>query len=76
MTESINLVKAWPVIIQGALGSALFWILLVVAQRAFNFTSEYFSKRSKEQSRLNKVQEDLAKLQEQLTWVIAIIDID
>lgn len=32
MEELINAVKAWPIIMQGALGSALFWLLLAIGQ--------------------------------------------
>jgi hypothetical protein len=33
MNELIDAIKAWPVIVQGALGSALFWLVLVLGQR-------------------------------------------
>lgn len=33
MNELIDAIKAWPVIVQGALGSALFWLILVAGQR-------------------------------------------
>jgi hypothetical protein len=36
----------WPVIIQGALGSALFWCIIQLLQRAFEFLSSKFSRLS------------------------------
>lgn len=47
MNELIEAIKAWPVIVQGALGSALFWLVLVVAQRARTRISKSYSHHSK-----------------------------
>ena len=49
LNELIDAMKEWPVIIQGALGSGLFWLILLLAQKAFMISSSYFSKRSKEE---------------------------
>ncbi len=49
LSELIEIVKEWPVIIQGAMGSALFWLVLLLAQKFFELSSKYFSRRSKEQ---------------------------
>lgn len=43
------MIKQWPVIIQGALGSAVFWVFLLLAQKLIAAASLYYSKRSKEQ---------------------------
>lgn len=47
MVELVNAIKEWPTIIQGALGSALFWLFLLLAQKAFHSIVQYMSKRSK-----------------------------
>ena len=47
MNELIEAIKAWPVIIQGALGSALFWLVLVLIQWAQARISTSYSHRSK-----------------------------
>jgi len=49
LSELIEIVKEWPVIVQGALGSALFWLILLLAQKVFDLSSIYFSGYSKEQ---------------------------
>ncbi|MBG0761837.1 hypothetical protein BOO22_20775 [Vibrio cidicii] len=41
------MVKDWPVIVQGALGSALFWLVSLLAQKAFTYGFKYYSNRSK-----------------------------
>lgn len=38
--EIINEILKWPIIIQGALGSFLFWIILFVGQKAFSLVSK------------------------------------
>lgn len=47
MQELIEAVKAWPVIVQGALGSGLFWLVLLVGQKATAAASEAYSRHSK-----------------------------
>lgn len=47
MQELIEAVKAWPVIIQGTLGSALFWLLLLIGQYATTKISSLYSHHSK-----------------------------
>ena len=49
MNEIIVIVKEWPVIVQGALGSALFWLILLIAQKASALGASFFSNRSKAQ---------------------------
>lgn len=46
MKELIEAMKAWPIIVQGALGSALFWVILVFAQKSFDFCSKLYSTHS------------------------------
>lgn len=41
MSNFINIITEWPLIVQGALGSGLFWLVLLVGQKA----SAYFSKK-------------------------------
>ena len=47
MQELIDAIKAWPVIIQGALGSALFWLLLLVGQKFAAYAAGRYSHISK-----------------------------
>ena len=51
MHDLIEAIKAWPVIIQGALGSALFWLVLAGGQKLFLFVSKQFSHVSKQARR-------------------------
>ncbi len=41
--EIIEKILEWPVIIQGALGSFLFWLILVIGQKGFLFISKKLS---------------------------------
>ncbi|MEV3815792.1 hypothetical protein RI537_06625 [Aeromonas salmonicida] len=61
MEDFINAVTAWPIIIQGALGSGAFWLLLLIGQwltsKAGKSTSHFLAKSRKsalinEQTRL------------------------
>ncbi|EPM7909854.1 MULTISPECIES: hypothetical protein [Vibrio] len=47
MDSLIDAVKDWPVILQGALGSALFWLILLLMNKLFVFLSEKYSRYSK-----------------------------
>ena len=47
MQETINIIKEWPTIIQGALGSALFWLILIFSEKLFVFLSKKYSIHSK-----------------------------
>jgi len=51
MEEFIEAIKAWPVIVQGALGSAAFWLLLNLGQwlteRTSKSTSSFLHKTKK-----------------------------
>lgn len=46
MNEIVQLFKEWPVVVQGALGSALFWVFLNIAQYLFNVIGEIVSMRT------------------------------
>lgn len=48
METLINTVKEWPVIIQGALGSGLFWIILLIGQKTVIYCSKKYSHKSKQ----------------------------
>lgn len=47
MQEFVDAIKAWPVIVQGALGSALFWLILLIGQLLVTRLTSWQSKRSK-----------------------------
>jgi hypothetical protein len=47
MQELIAAVKAWPIIIQGALGSALFWLVLLLGQKGVQALARKYSHMSK-----------------------------
>lgn len=47
MSELIDAIVKWPIIIQGALGSALFWLVLLIAQKAAYKLLEIYSHKSK-----------------------------
>jgi hypothetical protein len=47
MNELIDAIKQWPVIVQGALGSALFWVISVLAQKLMKLSTEHLSRRNK-----------------------------
>jgi hypothetical protein len=47
MQELVEAIKAWPVIVQGALGSALFWLILLVGQKLATRLASWQSTRSK-----------------------------
>ena len=47
MEKLITAIQDWPVLIQGAIGSALFWLLLVLGQKLTTFLSTKFSPLSK-----------------------------
>ena len=52
MNEVVNIVKDWPIIVQGALGSGLFWFILLVFQYAMSKINSLLSHYSK-QSRIS-----------------------
>ena len=49
MDELLNIIKEWPVIIQGALGSGLFWLFLLISQKLITKSINLLSNRSKSQ---------------------------
>jgi hypothetical protein len=66
--EIIEVIKDWPVIVQGALGSFAFWLLLRVASSSFNWLTELYeqlSKRSEAASLRDEVIVILANTSEQ-----------
>jgi hypothetical protein len=62
MNELIEAIKAWPIIIQGALGSALFWLVLVLAQWARTHISAKYSLHSRD-SRLTWLVNEQTKIE-------------
>jgi hypothetical protein len=43
MTELIDTILKWPIIVQGALGSGLFWLVLFMGQKSVNKISDSYS---------------------------------
>lgn len=62
MNELIEAIKAWPIIIQGALGSALFWLVLLFAQLARTHISAKYSLHSRD-SRMSWLINEQIKLE-------------
>lgn len=46
MSEIISAIKDWPVIVQGAIGSGLFWIILLLCQKTADYLSRKYSQHS------------------------------
>ncbi|MCS6192295.1 hypothetical protein [Shewanella baltica] len=46
MSDILKIVMEWPVIVQGALGSGLFWLTLLLGQKVFEKAWESYSKHS------------------------------
>ncbi|WP_024594258.1 MULTISPECIES: hypothetical protein [unclassified Pseudoalteromonas] len=47
MSELMDAVMKWPIIVQGALGSGLFWIILLLGQKIVDKASDAYSHKSK-----------------------------
>lgn len=47
MNDLYNAVKDWHIILQGAIGSGLFWVVLIVGQKIVVFASDKFSYHNK-----------------------------
>lgn len=62
MDKFIDAVTAWPVIVQGVLGSAIFWLILLAGQFATKYFIEVFSKHSKN-SKKSRLINELCKLE-------------
>lgn len=62
LNSIIEIIKDWPIIVQGALGSGLFWLLLLCAQKTTKFMGDNFSKINKE-SELSALRTELLKIQ-------------
>lgn len=46
MSDIIKSILAWPLIVQGALGSGLFWLVLLIGQKATALSGRVISQRS------------------------------
>jgi small-conductance mechanosensitive channel len=60
MEDLIEAVKAWPVIVQGALGSGLFWLILFIGQKFATSVAGKYSNASKK-ARLSWLVSEQAK---------------
>lgn len=60
MSEFIDIINDWPGIVQGALGSALFWLFLAIAPKSLFFVFGKFSHKSLK-LRKRKLKMDLIK---------------
>lgn len=47
MSKIISEILNWPVIVQGIIGSLLFWVLLTIGQKMFAFVSKTIAEHSK-----------------------------
>ncbi|MDV5033002.1 hypothetical protein [Vibrio diabolicus] len=80
MDSLINTIKDWPVIVQGALGSGLFWLILLVGNKLQSALSEKYSSHSTK-SRINWLRNEQCKhgavlsekLSEKNFWTTALI---
>lgn len=61
MSELISAIKAWPIIVQGAMGSGLFWLVLVLLQKASLKITSHLSHLSKKSER-NGIRTELLKI--------------
>ncbi|EKO3430886.1 hypothetical protein NTH35_002435 [Vibrio fluvialis] len=62
MKDLFVMFKDWPVIVQGALGSALFWLILKLFERIFNNINKAYSSLSVNSKR-NWTRSEIAKLE-------------
>lgn len=51
MEQMMLVAKNWPAIVQGAVGSALFWLILLCWQKTVGFCTTKFSHYSKRSQR-------------------------
>ncbi|WP_273984237.1 hypothetical protein [Vibrio parahaemolyticus] len=80
MENLINMIKDWPVIVQGALGSGLFWLILLVGNKLQSAFSQKYSTYSVK-SRMNWLRSEQCKHRaafsrdatEQTLWTTALI---
>ena len=61
MESLLSVVKDWPVIVQGALGSALFSALILIGQRSTAYLSGHVTSASK-QRKFNRLKNELVRL--------------
>ncbi|MBA2083780.1 hypothetical protein [Aeromonas veronii] len=61
MNDLITAIKAWPIIVQGALGSGLFWLILVLLQKISLKITGYLSHLFKE-SEKSEIRTELLKI--------------
>jgi hypothetical protein len=59
MSELVRTIQDWPVIIQGALGSALFALLMYVGEKLFSAVPAIFSKLSHKRRRSHLINQVL-----------------
>jgi hypothetical protein len=62
LNSLIEIIKEWPIIIQGALGSGLFWLLLTLLQKLSSTLTNRISHLSKK-SELEELRTELLHLQ-------------
>ncbi len=55
MEGIVDQILKWPVIVQGALGSGLFWLILIIGEKAFGISWSKFTSFNK-QNRLDRLQ--------------------
>jgi hypothetical protein len=62
MDRFITAIQEWPVLLQGAVGSGLFWLFLVIGQKLTTIISDKVSTLSKKK-RLDELKTQIIKLQ-------------
>jgi hypothetical protein len=48
MEKALAAIQDWPVLLQGAVGSALFWLILILGQKITEWASERWSHQSRQ----------------------------
>lgn len=76
MEQVLNIFRDWPVIVQGAIGSGIFWLVLYIGPKIFEYISLKYSERSLK-TRKRKLRYENAKcsmnLAEDLTQMHAYV---
>lgn len=79
LNELLIMFKEWPIIVQGALGSGLFWLTLRIGQLSYSQSLKLWSLHSKKSrrswliSQINKYEGGLSKSYEQATYKASIL---
>ena len=47
MQTTLDIIKDWPIIVQGALGSGLFWLVLLIGQKVTSDLTQKYAQHSK-----------------------------